>query len=366
MNATAPLLLGQATPRFVAPIFDDIPVELRQRPNWVLWVPVWSGSKWTKRPVMPSGYAASTINRSHWSTFGAVQRRYEEAVAEGGMIVHFRSGITPQPINIGGVGFVFDDSKDENGFVFAGADFDGVVARNGTIDEFAAEHIGRLDSYTEFSVSGSGLHVIAKARSLPRGVARPGVELYTGGRFFTMTGRQVGTSGIRVAYKEFADLASELGTQAHQPTEQLFPAKPPLREISELAAGIETGHWFDGLTPEIQSQVVRHAAEHLAKHSKFFELTGNGGSYQDYLRLTLAIARSGVDDAEVIFVQTASRALNADSEEDLRGFYRSCAAATARLNGVTVGTLFHAAHQCGADFGVWKRLAEGDRGSSPE
>src|SRR5262249_29870311 len=34
-------------------------------------------------------------------------------------------------------------------------------------------------------------------------------------------------------------------------------------------------------------------------------------------------------------------------------------AADARVNGVTVGTLFHIAHQCGADFSQWKQIAEG-------
>jgi primase-polymerase (primpol)-like protein len=38
------------------------------------------------------------------------------------------------------------------------------------------------------SVSGGGLHVIVKARPLKSGIAHHGVEMYTSGRFFTMTG----------------------------------------------------------------------------------------------------------------------------------------------------------------------------------
>ena len=57
---------------------------------------------------------------------------------------------------------------------------------------------------------------------------------------------------------------------------------------------------------------------HIAKNSKLFEQTKHGGNYQEYLKLTLTIARSGVPDAEDIFVEAASIAKEADPEEKLR------------------------------------------------
>jgi primase-polymerase (primpol)-like protein len=102
MNVRASPPAAAETP----PNFDTMPAELKLQPNWVLWVPVWRGSKWTKRPVQPSGYGASTTNARHWSSFDHVRQAYERAVAEGGMVVHDKTGSHRVPI--GGVGFVFD------------------------------------------------------------------------------------------------------------------------------------------------------------------------------------------------------------------------------------------------------------------
>jgi len=92
-----------------------------------------------------------------------------------------------QQVPVGGVGFVFDGSPDENGLVFAGVDFDKVISGN-RIAPLAKGRIERLRSYTELSVSGGGLHVIVKARPLKSGITHDGVEMYTSGRYFTMTG----------------------------------------------------------------------------------------------------------------------------------------------------------------------------------
>ncbi len=72
----------------------------------------------------------------------------------------------------------------------------------------------RIASYYEASVSGTGLHVIVKERPLPSGIAHNGIELYTGGRFFTMTGR-TRPNPVRViaAPDAFAALAEELRSQ---------------------------------------------------------------------------------------------------------------------------------------------------------
>src|SRR5215204_2377730 len=199
---------AEAPPKFIAPNFDTIPPELRQRPNWVLWVPVRRGSKTTKVPIQPSGYGASTTNPHHWSSFEEVRRAYERAIAEGGIVVHHKAG--SQRVPIGGVGFVFDGVPDEDGLVLAGVDFDDVISADGHIAQPAAERINRLGSYCEASVSGQGVHVIVKARPLAAGVAHGGVELYTSGRYFTMTGHTLAWSGpVVTAADQFAALGEE-------------------------------------------------------------------------------------------------------------------------------------------------------------
>ena len=83
----------------------------------------------------------------------------------------------------------------------------------------------------------------------------------------------------------------------------------------------------------------------------------HGGNYQEYFKLTLAIARSRVQDAEDIFIEAASIAKEAAPEDALRKFFQGCEHAQPSDNRVTVGTLFYLARQCGADFGQWKQVA---------
>jgi putative DNA primase/helicase len=174
-----------AHPKFIQPNFDRMPAEMKVLKNWLMWAPVWNGKKWTKRPIQISGYGASTTNSKHWSSFDDAKQAYECAVARGYM--ELREKGAPVQVPVGGVGFVFDGQPDADGLVFAGVDFDKVIS-GGEIAFLAEERIKRLGSYTERSVSGGGLHVIVKARALASGIAHDGVEMYTSGRFFTMTG----------------------------------------------------------------------------------------------------------------------------------------------------------------------------------
>jgi Primase C terminal 2 (PriCT-2) len=113
---------------------------------------------------------------------------------------------------------------------------------------------------------------------------------------------------------------------------------------------------FERLPPEKQSEVVKYAALHVARNSKQFELTANGGNYQEYLNLTFALARSGVAEAEDIFAEAASTARDADTDEALRSFFKKCKDAQPHTNGITVATLFYSATRSGADFSPWKRI----------
>jgi putative DNA primase/helicase len=175
-----------APPKYIRPDFDRMPPELKSLKNWLIWAAVWNGSKWTKRPIQISGYGASTTNSKHWSTFDEVKQAYEQAVQRGHMELR-EKGKPLQQVPVGGVGFVFDGKLDADGLVLAGVDFDKVI-KGREVASLAQERIKRLGSYTERSVSGGGLHVILKARPLASGVTHDGVEMYTSGRFFTMTG----------------------------------------------------------------------------------------------------------------------------------------------------------------------------------
>lgn len=87
-----------------------------------------------------------------------------------------------------GIGFEFGDSR------FCGIDLDNVRdPKTGNLTDDAHKIIERLDSYTEISPSGTGVHIICKG-ILPKGSRKaelqPGtdIEMYDTGRFFTVTG----------------------------------------------------------------------------------------------------------------------------------------------------------------------------------
>src|SRR5664280_2518163 len=99
----------------------------------------------------------------------------------------------------------------------------------------------------------------------------------------------------------------------------------------------EGNPWFPQLPAAKQAEVVKYAVLHISNNSSLFER--NHGNDQEYELLTIAIARSGVADAEEIFVKAASSAKGADPEEDLRRFFRTFAFGNPDTDGITVGTL---------------------------
>lgn len=144
--------------------WDCIPAELRERAQWVAWRLENRDGKTTKVPYRADGNGrASTTDPATWSTFETAVRQSDEIAADG-------------------IGYVFaaDDP-------YIGVDLDADLDK---VDR--ADIVFVLDSYTEQSVSGTGLHVICKAtlNGYPRH-RRGGLEVYDAGRFFVVTGDHV-------------------------------------------------------------------------------------------------------------------------------------------------------------------------------
>jgi len=85
-----------------------------------------------------------------------------------------------------GIGFVFSQSDP-----FTGTDVDNCVAKDGTIAAWAQEIITTLSSYTEYSPSKSGVHILTQATLEGAGRKIGTVEMYAEGRFFTLTTNHV-------------------------------------------------------------------------------------------------------------------------------------------------------------------------------
>lgn len=73
-----------------------------------------------------------------------------------------------------------------------GIDLDKVIAEDGTLLPEAAGIVEMLDSYTEISPSGRGLHIFVKGNIPVNGRRKGFIEVYKAGRYFTMTGNVYG------------------------------------------------------------------------------------------------------------------------------------------------------------------------------
>jgi putative DNA primase/helicase len=151
---------------------ENIPGELRPLDQWVNWHYEERAGKATKVPMRVDGQGrASTTDPETWGSF-------EEALAA---VERFD-----------GIGFVFgmDDA-------YTGVDIDRCGKDNGLLDPEAASLVLLLDSYTEWSPSGQGVHVILKGTVDGTAGRRKGrFEMYSHGRYFAMTGNHlVGTPG---------------------------------------------------------------------------------------------------------------------------------------------------------------------------
>lgn len=146
--------------------------ELREFNQWVAYKLVPSKDrpgKTDKIPINPAtGKRASTTGPRTWSYYEAAEKAAK----------HYR---------LPGTGFVFTELA---GIV--GIDLDNCIDDQGNLSPFAAGIVDAINSYTEVSPSGRGLHLFARAK-LPEGHRcredGRGFEIYTQDRFFTVTGK---------------------------------------------------------------------------------------------------------------------------------------------------------------------------------
>ncbi|MEJ9201747.1 DNA primase, partial [Bacillus thuringiensis] len=167
--------------------FNEIPAELKALPQWILWKFETRNGKQTKVPCQVTGEMAQANNRRTWSTFATAVKFYLEGDYDG-------------------IGFVF--SRQDN---YIGIDIDKCVV-DGKTNTFATEIIDTLDSYTEFSPSGNGIHIIIRG-GLPQSVlgtgrknTKHGLEIYSYGRFFTFTGNRENSNDVYERTDELAEV----------------------------------------------------------------------------------------------------------------------------------------------------------------
>ena len=159
---------------------DGIPQALRTKARWILWRLEEVDGKLTKVPYIVHPTNANKANVTdgvNWSSFD----RALECLGSN-------------PHNMTGIGYCLAD--DDNKVFF---DFDHCISDDGVIDEQVDTLVKELNSYTEVSQSGRGLHVIVGS-SAPTFDVRNKVknhhsnidyETYYDGRYIAITGSTI-------------------------------------------------------------------------------------------------------------------------------------------------------------------------------
>lgn len=158
-----------------------IPPELFAYKQWVLWKRVTVNGHPTKIPISPwSGRKAACDQPKTWSSFKHVRYVKRRWACDG-------------------IGFVFTE-KDP----YCGIDLDQCRDESGRFTELALNVLKRLDSFSELSPSGRGLHILVKAKLAVGRRRKDGVEMYDSGRYFTITGNHIPGTPLAIEDRQVA------------------------------------------------------------------------------------------------------------------------------------------------------------------
>lgn len=163
-------------------MFLNIPGELRDYEQWIVWKYEKVNDKLTKVPYDPkTGYLANVNEPNTWTTF---------------------SNAIFVANNYNGIGFVLTKNDP-----FAFIDLDD-ANNNKDICKKQIEIYEKFNSYAEYSPSGKGLHIIIKGE-LERGRRKNAIEIYSSQRYMTMTGDVFRNEPIKNYNKELNELCNE-------------------------------------------------------------------------------------------------------------------------------------------------------------
>jgi len=233
--------------------FENIPMELKKTPRWVLWRFVEIGDettkRWSKLPTQANGQAASSTNPTTWTDFLTVQQAYEN-----------------NPNRFDGVGFVFSDHDN-----LVGIDLDDCFdADSSVFTDAALQHIAlSVQGYMEVSPSGTGVKIFTRAQMSSAHVDHDkGLECYPKGRYFTVTGHL---------------LSGEIPTE-----EQDLTAIIPARTIQR------TGDAFADYTPPVEGYDL-----HRVETEILSQIDPSHG-YTDWLNVGFALHHQFNGDYEAL------------------------------------------------------------------
>ncbi|PEP87755.1 phage/plasmid primase, P4 family [Bacillus toyonensis] len=212
--------------------YENIPEELKELPQWCCFTRQRNGEKIKKIPINAhTGQLGKSNDESTWATFEVAMAAVDTFKCDG-------------------IGFYFKSP-------YFGIDIDHVQEEieryqlGDHDDNMVSEFVEMMCSYTEYSISGTGIHIIAKGE-LPKGGRRKGnVEMYDHGRFFAMTGNIVGhyTRVVEDEHGQIGYLHNKYISKSEVVKASTAPDTPqgvhiPEAEIIQIACNSKNGMRF--------------------------------------------------------------------------------------------------------------------------
>lgn len=188
-------------------MLENIPNELKQFPHWICWRYEDRGRpKPDKVPYCArTNYPASVSDPQSWSTYDqAVQAWY--------------------PGGYDGIGFVLTENDP-----FTLIDLDNTEGDKVAFDR-QVEIYTQAESYTEYSPSVKGLHIVVKGH-VPAGRRRSCIEVYSTGRYMTVTGNVYRAAPIQERQNLLNALFQRMGGGAEA---YFYDGKAPQKESDDV------------------------------------------------------------------------------------------------------------------------------------
>jgi hypothetical protein len=277
--------------------------ELQQQPRWVVWRLETVNGKLTKVPYQPNGSKAAANRPATWHT-------YAECAALSSQF--------------SGVGVVLGDGV-------WGVDIDGCCdAVTGKFTPESREIVIGLDSYGEYSPSGTGCHVLGLGTLPGPGLKKPhpgckAVEVKSEGYYFTFTGRHLSKTPTSLKDRQEAVLALyERVSRLGGARKAGLTVRVTLSEegrFQRLMEGDMSGPNDDHSTADFALCVLL-AKKHGCNASKIDEVFRESGLYRekwerdDYRESTITRAVIAVAKETPVIFAPQDEAIEDDSETE--------------------------------------------------
>lgn len=278
--------------------------ELKRRPKWIGYENVRrerpdGKAKSSKVPIdLHNGEFARTNDPETWGSFELAK----EAIAK---------------FDLDGYGYVFTSDCDE-----FGVDLDDCFTVDGVLNHRASQIVSELDSYTEISPSGKGVHILCKG-VIPGSLKSNelGIEVYDSGRYFTVSGRHLPGTPVTIETRS-EEIKSVFNRFGNSQSEKRAHSTVKKTANSSVDFGV----------PAIDE--VRDALSYIPKQTDY-----NSG----WLRILMGVHSIYPNGTGIRLIEEWSPGYEGEVEEKFRSFSQN-----GNSSGlITIATVFYIARQNG-------------------